>query len=136
MKYIKEYKNYLNEDIDIRFNESIDKFIDWEFDDEEISHEIIGNQYFTDFLIDNDVYDLYIDSIKKCNHDGVKLNTIEDINNYIKLKSKNRDGTLVGIIDKTIYYDSAKARFGVNWGSYNISWNKLCYNKKYSIITE
>ena len=78
MKYLKPY------------NESVD--INWEdIDDEELSVDIIYDEDFTNFLVDNNAYDEYLHAMKKVNG----CNSVDEINNKLRgfLKTRVIDGS-------------------------------------------
>jgi len=111
MKYIHTYKE------SIIFDED-----DWDWEEEDPT-EVVGNEKFTQFLQDKNIYDEYVKSVKRCNHDRKILNSIEDINNYIHQKL-NFDEYTYGAIDKTIDYSCAYDTFGIKWSPYNRQWNE------------
>jgi len=113
MRYLKLYENF--------------DWSDEDFDYEDESPvEIIGNQYFTDFLVERDLYDKFVESVKKCNHEKVLLSSIKDINYLIR----NRNG-LYQVIDNLIHWGCAFNLTKVDWEPINRDWNSLCYNKRY-----
>jgi len=108
MKYLKLYENF-----------------DWSDDDfdyeEESSVEIIGNQYFTDFLVKRDLYDKFVKSSMKCHHGGIHILSIKDINHIIQ-----NEGSLYNVINYLINWECAYSLIKVGWILISIKWNKLC----------
>jgi len=104
---------------------------DWEWEEEDPDVEMIGNEVFTKFLVDNNIYDKFIDSVRKCQHSGVvqknggrKLLTISDINNYI---NTIRGHKVYDIFNYLISYGCVNGRrdIGVDWNQINMEWNQL-----------
>jgi len=107
MKFIKLYENFdWTED-------------DFDFEEDNPTTEVIGNQYFTYFLIGKDLYDKFIESVRTCYHNGRQEFTVEDINKLIK------NNGLYSIIDNLIDWSCANRHYGISWGVVNSEWNNL-----------
>jgi len=107
MKYLKLYENFdwSDEDFDI---------------EDESALEIIGNQYFTDFLIDRDLYDKFVESAIICHHKRYKIHSIKEINDIIQSHG------LLHIINRIINWEYAYDLTTVKWEPINREWNELC----------
>ena len=102
MKYLKEY-------------------IDWEDWDEE-DKQPIGNELFTQFLIDNDIYDKWLEYT--LSFKGLK--SVDDINYLIKeFKLKNSDIFTLGFA-----WRHTSEGYGY-WRKLNKKWLKLCKIARY-----
>jgi len=98
---------------------------DWSDEDfdieEENPFEIIGNQYFTDFLVERDLYDKFVKSVMKCGWSStLYISSIKDINDRIQIK-----GSLFNVIDYLIDWNCAYELTKVKWRQISNEWNKL-----------
>jgi len=107
MRYIKLFEDF----------DWSDKDFDYE---DEYPVEIIGNQYFTDFLVERDLYDKFVKSAIKCHHNSIHISSIKDINDKIKKRSVRN------VIFYIIHWACSEKLHEVNWQLINNEWNKLC----------
>jgi len=108
-KKLTRFINDLNESIDINFDD-----FDWE---DEPDRQIIGNEMFTQFLIDNDFYEQFVDDLIKI---YPYINDIDDINRLIM---SHRAENLYGALLRPIVF--AKSKKGMEWEKLSRKWNEL-----------
>jgi len=104
--------------------EKIEWYSDGEFvdDDKEENVQIIGNEYLTQYMLDNDIYQDYIDEVSRQRRtlDMLSLDgNVDNINDYlIRYKID-----LQYIFDCSFSWELAKRK---DWEHFNTEWSKLC----------
>jgi len=98
--------------------DAIEWYSDGKFTEEEgnddVKADVIGNIYFTEFLLLNGAYDNYINEISKSKN----LGTVQKINDYLKKQYYD----LNAIINSTLTWDNTAQGFSY-WEKLNDLWN-------------